>query len=215
LYEQHLTGWVRRMMRLRLDKLARKGTSGLNWTILPPSFQDELCVHTYEKPIKYGNGKDELYPPFWEVKYVYFPLQIPVLDDWMLVRIDLDTMEMVQYWSNNIYRELYQDLIYNKVIRPVQWGFDSLLHQICYWRKKYYDPLLIKANQKELTHVICDDYLPKDDVELGGDLGVLACMLMQMLVQGKTVVIDEGFKDKCGSYRKFMAKEFYQYRFEN
>lgn len=203
------------MMRLRLDKLARKGTSGLNWTILPPSFQEELCAHPPAYPIKYGNGKDEMYPRFLEVRYVYFPLQIPVLDDWMLVRIDLDTMEMVQYWSNIIYRDLYEDLLYNKVIQYVREGFDSLLHRINYWRKKYFDDYhLIKANVKELTDVICEDYLPKNGVELGGDSGVLACMLMQMLVKGDTVVVDEGFKHKCGSYRKFMAKEFYRYRFE-
>ncbi|KAI3815948.1 hypothetical protein L1987_15632 [Smallanthus sonchifolius] len=46
---------------------------------------------------------------------------------------------------------------------------------IRYWKKVYSEPL-IQASKRKLTHVIREEYLPKDGGDLGGDSRVLACI---------------------------------------
>ncbi|KAD4385319.1 hypothetical protein E3N88_25487 [Mikania micrantha] len=82
----------------------------------------------------YANGTHELYPPFWEVDYVYIPLCTRVVDDWYLVRINLQTMELVQYWPNKGYAKDYRRLIHFPTMDVLPLKFDWLLDEIQYWR---------------------------------------------------------------------------------
>ncbi|KAD1742252.1 hypothetical protein E3N88_42368 [Mikania micrantha] len=70
-----------------------------------------------------------------------------------------------------------------------------------------------KRDRHLKVHNVNDDYAPKDGGDLGGDTGVLACMLMQQLVQNKNLNVDDDFKNKCMKYRRYMAEQYYNWRF--
>ncbi|KAL8265924.1 hypothetical protein R6Q59_003268 [Mikania micrantha] len=136
----------------------------------------------------YANGTHELYPPWWE------------------------TMELVQYWPNKGYIKYYHSLIHFPTMDVLPIKFDWLLDEIQYWRK--YDGVYIDKRDRHLkVHNVNDDYAPKDGGDLGGDTGVLACMLMQQLVQNKNLNVDDDFKNKCMKYRRYMAEQYYNWRF--
>ncbi|KAD7477660.1 hypothetical protein E3N88_00796 [Mikania micrantha] len=132
--------------------------------------------------------------------------------DWYLVRINLQTMELVQYWPNKGYIKDYRRLIHFPTMDVLPIKFDWLLDEIQYWRK--YDGVYIDKRDRHLkVHNVNDDYAPKDGGDLGGDTGVLACMLMQQLVQNKNLNVDDDFKNKCMKYRRYMAEQYYNWRF--
>ncbi|KAD7477558.1 hypothetical protein E3N88_00694 [Mikania micrantha] len=210
--EAHIEGWVTQMMHFRDARLRTNGPSGLRWTILPLEFRDILILKESKFTAVYANGTHELYPPWWEVDYIYIPLCIRNVGDWYLVRINLQTMELVQYWPNKGYIKDYRSLIHFPTIDVKPIKFDWLLDEIQYWRK--YDGVYIDKRDRHLkVHNVNDDYAPKDGGDLGGDTGVLACMLMQQLVQNKNLNVDDDFKNKCMKYRRYMAKQYYNWRF--
>ncbi|KAD7479928.1 hypothetical protein E3N88_03064 [Mikania micrantha] len=212
LWPMHIEGWVTRMMHFRDARLRTNGPSGLRWTILPPEFRDLLILKESKFAAVYANGTHELYPPWWEVDYIYIPLCIRNVGDWYLVRINLQTMELVQYWPNKGYIKDYRSLIHFPTMDVLPIKFDWLLDEIQYWRK--YDGVYIDKRDRHLkVHNANDDYAPKDGGDLGGDTGVLACMLMQHLVQNKNLNVDDDFKNKCMKYRRYMAEQYYNWRF--
>ncbi|KAL8226443.1 hypothetical protein R6Q57_016275 [Mikania cordata] len=72
----HIKGWVTRMLHFRDARLRTNGPSGLRWTILPSEFRDILILKESKFAAVYANGTHELYPPWWEVDYIYIPLCI-------------------------------------------------------------------------------------------------------------------------------------------
>ncbi|KAL8255038.1 hypothetical protein R6Q59_033259 [Mikania micrantha] len=128
--EEHIEGWVTRMMRVRCANFRKNGLLGLRWTILPQEFRDILILKESKFAAIYPNGTHELYPPFWEVDYVYIPLCIRVVEDWYLVRINLQTMELVQYCPNKGYAKDYRRLVHFPTIDFLSLKFDWLLDEI-------------------------------------------------------------------------------------
>ncbi|KAD2392886.1 hypothetical protein E3N88_39863 [Mikania micrantha] len=124
---QHIEGWVTRMMRVRGANFRKNGPSGLRWSILPPEFRDILILKESKFAAKYANGTHELYPPFWEVDYVYIPLRTRVVEDWYLVRINLQTMELVQYSPNKGYAKDYRRLIQFPTMDVLPLKFDLVV----------------------------------------------------------------------------------------
>jgi hypothetical protein len=200
------------MMHYRLEQLRSNGSKGLQWTVLPPQFRTGI----YDKESKYGsiyaNGTNELYPPFWEVRYVYFPLYIRKMDEWLLARIDLHTMQMVHYCTSHRYSSEYKELITLPLLDPFPLIFQWLLEEINYW-EHYTGPYISRDNRTLNVHVANEEYVPENGVELGGDSGVLMCLLMHNLVRNKTVNMQGDFKDKCMRFRRHMADRLYQGRF--
>ncbi|KAL8200608.1 hypothetical protein R6Q57_011947 [Mikania cordata] len=129
------------MMRVKGANFRKNGPSGLRWTILPPEFRDILILKESKFAAIYANGTHELYPPFWEVDYVYIPLCIRYVEDWYLVRINLQTMELVQYWPNKGYAKDYRRLIHFPTMGVLPLKFDWLLDEIKYWKR--YDGIFI------------------------------------------------------------------------
>ncbi|KAD5317858.1 hypothetical protein E3N88_17804 [Mikania micrantha] len=124
--QDHIEGWVTRMMRVRGANFRKNGPSGLRWTILPQEIRDILILNESKFAAIYPNGTHELYPPFWEVDYVYIPLCIRVVEDWYLVRINLQTMELVQYWPNKGYAKDYRRPVHFPTIDVLSLKFDLL-----------------------------------------------------------------------------------------
>jgi hypothetical protein len=198
------------MMTVRLARLKKNGPSGLRWSILPPQFRTDLTCNGTKIAAKYANGTDELFPPFWEIDYLYIPLYVSNLEDWVLVRIDMRTMEMLQYWSNNRYTKDYRRLLFLPVIDPMPICFEWLLDEIKYWQR--FEGPYLEPKHRHIKLAFTDDYLPKDGGDLGGDSGVLVCMLIQKLVERKPVSMEGNFKDTCKAYRLFMAEQLYRAR---
>ncbi|KAL8216300.1 hypothetical protein R6Q57_023137 [Mikania cordata] len=81
-----------------------------------------------------------------------------------------------------------------------------------WWERKYDGVFIDKRDRHFKVHNVNDDYAPKDGGDLGGDTGVLACMLMQ-LVENKNLNVDDDFKNKCMKYRRYMTEQYYNWRF--
>ncbi|KAD1072739.1 hypothetical protein E3N88_43329 [Mikania micrantha] len=90
-------------------------------------FRDILILKESKFAAKYANGTHELYPPFWEVDYVYIPLRTRVVEDWYLVRINLQTMELVQYSPNKGYAKDYRRLIQFPTMDVLPLKFDLVV----------------------------------------------------------------------------------------
>ncbi|KAL8204526.1 hypothetical protein R6Q57_010149 [Mikania cordata] len=141
---------------------------------------------------EYANGMNELYPPFWEVQYIYIPIYVQAIEDWLLVQINLCTMELTQYWCNHKYSKHYRRLIHNGVLQKFDMFFDKLLDAVSYWRRVIHGPYKPQEKGYLKTGLINDDYLPKIGGALGKDSGVFLCMLMYKLVHKKAFTMEGG-----------------------
>ncbi|KAL8217858.1 hypothetical protein R6Q57_021231 [Mikania cordata] len=167
----HIEGWVRRMMFIRGANKRKNPSAEFDWTILPPQFHSEMYDYKSKFGLEYANGINELYPPFWEVQYIYIPIYVQAIEDWLLVQINLCTMELTQYWSNHKYSKHYGRLIHFGV-QKFDMFFDKLLDPVSYWRRVIHGNY--KPQEKGYLKIghINDDYLPKN----GGGLGVRMTM---------------------------------------
>ncbi|KAL8209069.1 hypothetical protein R6Q57_008481 [Mikania cordata] len=96
------------MIRVRGANFRKNGPSGLRWTILQPEFRDILILKESKFAGKYANETHELYPPFWDVDYVYIRY----------------TMELVQYWPKKGYAKDYRRLIHFPTMDVLPLKFD-------------------------------------------------------------------------------------------
>ncbi|KAL8208823.1 hypothetical protein R6Q57_008235 [Mikania cordata] len=123
--EAHIEGWVRRMMFIRGANKRKNPSAEFDWTILPPQFHSEMYGYNTKFGSAYANGMNELYPPFWEVQYIYIPIYVQAIEDWLLVQINLCKMELTQYWCNKKYSKHYGSLIHYGVLQKFDMFFDS------------------------------------------------------------------------------------------
>ncbi|KAD4584806.1 hypothetical protein E3N88_22407 [Mikania micrantha] len=209
----HIEGWVRRMMFLRGAKKRTNPSIEFDWTILPPQFHSEMYDYRTKYGSEYANGMNELYPPFWEVQYIYIPIYVQAIEDWLLVQINLCTMELTQYWCNQKYSKHYGRLIHNGVLQKFDMFFDKLLDAVSYWRRVIHGPYKPQEKGYLKTGLINDDYLPKIGGALGKDSGVFLCMLMYKLVHKKAFTMEGGIEEHCMKFRHVMADQFYKTRF--
>ena len=100
--KQHIEGWTGRLMAWRRRNLQSDPTLNLRWTILPPQFSDTLLQSVPKSVVGYGNGKENPFPSFFDVDFVFFPLPIDN-NEWMLVRLELASQELVLYPFENFY----------------------------------------------------------------------------------------------------------------
>ncbi|KAD7477845.1 hypothetical protein E3N88_00981 [Mikania micrantha] len=209
----HIEGWVRRMMFIRGSNKRTNPDVELDWTILPPQFHSEMYDYTTKYGSEYANGLNELYPPFWEVQYIYIPIYVQAIEDWLLVQTNLCTMELTQYWSNHKYSKHYGRLIHNGVLQKFDMFFDKLSDAVNYWRCVIHGPYKPQKKGYLKTGNINDDYLPKNGGGLGKNSGVFLCMLMYKLVHKKAFTVEKGIEERCMKFRHVMADQFYKTRF--
>ncbi|KAL8231021.1 hypothetical protein R6Q57_000799 [Mikania cordata] len=184
-----------------------------DWTILPPLFHSEMYDYTTKYGSEYANGMNELYPPFWEVQYIYIPIYVQATEDWLLVQINLCTMELTQYWCSHKYSKHYGSLIHNGVLQKFDMFFDKLLDAVSYWRRVTHGPYKPQVKGYLKTGLINDDYLPKIGGALGKDSGVFLCMLMYKLVHKEAFTMEGCIEERCMKFRHIMADQFYKTRF--
>ncbi|KAL8223915.1 hypothetical protein R6Q57_019390 [Mikania cordata] len=161
---------------------------------LSRDFHSEMYDYRTKYGSEYANGMNELYSPFWEVQYIYIPIYVQAIEDWLLVQINLCTMELTQYWCNHKYSKHYGRLIHNGVLQKFDMFFDKLLDAVSYWRRVIHGPYKPQEKGYLKTRLINDDYLPK----IGGGLGWLdppmcprATVIIPGLLRSKNKLEDE------------------------
>ncbi|KAL8209456.1 hypothetical protein R6Q57_006188, partial [Mikania cordata] len=171
--------WVPRMMFIRGANKRKNPSPEFDLTILPPQFHSEMYDYKTKFGSEYANGMNELYPPFWEA-----------IEDWVLVQINLCTMELTQYWYKHKYLKHYGRLIHYGILQKFDMFFDKLLDAVSYWRCVIHGPYKPQQKGYLKTQHINDDYLPKNWGGIDKDSGVFLCMLMQKLVHKKTLTVE-------------------------
>lgn len=173
----------------------------MRWTILPPQFYEYLVDSCNKDAHLYIKGKFQHYPSFFEVDYVFLPL---CLDDrdWLLVRIDLRTQEMLMYFNKDM-GSSYRQVLF-PILKRIQVYFAALLVNIKYWKKTHY-------HESVISWEAIDDYVIGHR-DLAGNEGVLVCMLLEHLVTGAPLDLTANAKEQFMNYRRYMADQFYFWR---
>ncbi|KAL8207782.1 hypothetical protein R6Q57_007194 [Mikania cordata] len=182
----------------------------LNDSRLYAIFHSEMYDYRTKYGSEYANGMNELYPLFWEVQYIYIPIYVQAIEDWLLVQINLCTMELTYYWCNHKYLKHYGRLIHNGVLQKFDMFFDKFLDAVSYWRRVIHGHYKPQEKGYLKTGLINDDYLPKIGGALGKDSGVFLCMLMYKLVHKKAFTMEGGIEEHCMKFRHVMADQFYK-----
>ncbi|KAD1443139.1 hypothetical protein E3N88_42824 [Mikania micrantha] len=199
---EHIEGWVGRMMQWRHRQQQTAGGSQMRWSILPPRFFDYLVDSNTKNTVNFANGKLSPYPSFFDVDYVYFPFCVEN-HEWLLVQIDLRTIELTMYCSEIFTNEKYRRAVHPKLMK-ISVYFGALLVNIKYFKKT-------RAPEKLLSFEVNEDHVQSHN-ELIGNQGVHVCMLMEHLVTGKPLNVTGNFKNWCVAYRRYMADQIYFWR---
>ncbi|KAL8228273.1 hypothetical protein R6Q57_015857 [Mikania cordata] len=198
----HIEGWTGRLINWRCREVQQGRTLNLRWTILPPSFVDNLLDSCNKNAIKFANGKFSLFPSFFDIDYVYFPLCFGS-QDWSLIMIDLNSLDLVMYNNKRISGDRYRERVHPS-LKNIAVYFTALLVNIRYWKVK-------RRQESNITYGANDDYIGPEN-EIYGNEALYVCMLMEHLVTGKPLDLTDGFKQCCTNYRLFMADQIYFWR---
>ncbi|KAL8198190.1 hypothetical protein R6Q57_024171 [Mikania cordata] len=198
----HIEGCAGRLINWRCREVQHGRTLNLRWTILPPSFVDNLLDSCNKNTIKFANGKFSPFPSFFDIDYVYFPLCFGS-QDWSLIMIDLNSLDLVMCNNKRISGDRYRERVHPSLKKIVVY-FTALLVNICYWKVK-------RRQESNITYGANDDYIRPEN-EIYGNEVLYVCMLMEHLVTGKPLDLTHGFKQCCTNYRLFMADQIYLWR---
>lgn len=175
----------------------------MRWTILPPEFYNSLLESVPKNLANYCNGKFKPFPSFFDVDFVFFPVQLENRE-WLLVRLELVTQELVMYACEDLrIRDKYRTIVHPKLTK-IQVYLGALLVNIRFW-KKTGNP------EKCITFNLNEDYVAPHN-SLSGNEAVYLCMLMEHLVTDKPITTNGDLKQTCSSYRRFMAEKMYFWR---
>ncbi|MFS7900879.1 hypothetical protein Hanom_Chr00s147759g01821001 [Helianthus anomalus] len=191
-------------MAWRKRNLQTDPTLNLRWTILPPQFYDTLLQSVPKSVVGYGNGKENPFPSFVDVDFVFFPLSIDN-NEWMLVRLELASQELVLYPFENFCGrgDKFRAVIIPRLTKLKVYLTGLLVH-LKYWKKTGKPECCI-------THELNDNYVISNRSIVGNE-AVYLCMLMEHLVTDKPINITGDVKQICLSYRRFMADKLYFWR---
>ncbi|KAD3068835.1 hypothetical protein E3N88_36715 [Mikania micrantha] len=98
LSQEHIQGWVGRMMNWR-QRQQQKGATNMRWSILPPQFYDYLVDSCTKNTVSFANGKSSPFPSFFDVDYVYFPFCVEN-NEWLLVQVKLRNVNLEMFCKN-------------------------------------------------------------------------------------------------------------------
>ena len=175
----------------------------LCWTVMPPSFFDDMRSQESMAAIELAIGRNELYPSFLEVNHVYIPLWI-YGKDWLLVRIDLRTMVITQYWTDRRWRDKNRADVQH-YMEMLTMFFPWFLDRMNYWRNSKH-PVKV-----DISVGLVEVDVPQDKGNIA-NAGVLVCMMMEKLVKNKPLMIETDIEEACSNYRSRMADVLYKWR---
>lgn len=190
------------MMRVRQSRLLKYPSEEQRWTVLPPDFYVHM-MDANSIAAREMAGQKEPYPRFWEVDYVYLPLWIQQ-SDWLLVRIDMRTMVITQYWTDTRWRNEKRRYVAFAMEMITLW-FTWFLDAIHYWTMSSHH---IKY---KMSVGLVEVNVPQDKGNVSM-AGVLVCMMMENLVRNKSLLIEDDVEDACVRYRHHMANQLYRWR---
>ncbi|KAL8232225.1 hypothetical protein R6Q57_002003 [Mikania cordata] len=197
---EHIEGWVGRMMQWR--RRQQQNEASMRWSILPPRFFDYLVDGNTKNTVNFSNGKSIPYPSFFDVDYVYFPYCVEN-QEWLLVQINLQTMNLVMYCSEIFSNEKYRRSVHPKLLK-ISVYFAALLVNIKYFKKT-------GAPERVIGFEVNEDHVQSYN-DLICNRGVHVCMLMEFLVTGKPINVTGDFHNWCVAYRRYMADQMYFWR---
>ncbi|KAL8234265.1 hypothetical protein R6Q59_020365 [Mikania micrantha] len=174
----------------------------MRWSILQPRFFDYLVDSNTKNTVNFANGKSIPYPSFFDVDYVYFPFCVEN-QEWLLVQVNLQTMNLVMYCSEIFSNEKYRRSVHPKLLK-ISVYFAALLVNIKYFKKT-------GAPERVLGFEVNKDHVQSYN-DLIGNRGVHVCMLMEFLDTGKPMNVTGDFKSWCVAYRRYMADQMYFWR---
>ncbi|KAL8224047.1 hypothetical protein R6Q57_019522 [Mikania cordata] len=199
---KHIEGWAGRLINWRCREVQQGRTLNLRRTILPPSFVDSLLDSCNKNAIKFSNENFFPFPSFFDIDYVYF-LFCFGSQDWSLIMIDLNSLDLVMYNNKCISGDRYRERV-RQSLKKIAVYFTMLLVNIHYWKVK-------RRQKSNITYGANDDYIRPEN-EIYGNEALYVCMLMEHLVTGKPLDVTNGFKQCCTNYRLFMADKIYFWR---
>ncbi|KAL8265673.1 hypothetical protein R6Q59_003017 [Mikania micrantha] len=176
--------WVGRLIKWRFREVQKNPCLNLRWTILPPSFVNFLLDSCSKNATNFANGKHTPFPSFFEVDYVYFPYCFK-RQDWILLKIDLNTQELVLYDNKCMIGEEYRSNFHLIMVKIAVY-FTALLVNIRYWK-------VTRHPERSITFGMNDDFVRSPN-ELYGNEVVYVFMLMEHLVTRKPINLEIGFK---------------------
>ncbi|KAL8199921.1 hypothetical protein R6Q57_013489 [Mikania cordata] len=175
---------------------------------MPPQFYDILCETPNHGALPFGIGMKEEYTALWDVDTVYIPIVIEDIHC-LLLRVDMRTLEMYVYFTENCDAEVCQKNCIHRLFYPIITRFETLfksfLDNILFWKNCRRDAI-------PKIKILGTEVWPQYNGPVGSNSRVFVCMLMRNLVLDLPNQIEGNLQDTCMKYRRFMADEFYAAR---